>query len=802
MASLRVSKTQNARLSLGAVIFLIGMLVPTEVVSAAQRSITVEDCVRTRRIVDQEVSISPDGSRVAYIVKTPDLKRNRNYYRLFVSDLQHTQKLRGRLLIRANGLSDLRWLGSGRIVVRVEGKLGKAGNTEVALDIVNVQTGTWKGLDLRYDILQFSASADGRRFVFSTNSRRDRDKGTESPNDEPAARGYPIAFGNGLRGSNDQLPEHTIYLATRTNTGTLRVRKLCFTGLGNAQKHPELRNVLRLDLSPDGKHLLIVFSARQLPTGWANEPYVRYAHGFETFFDTYVLGLYDVESGRFRLGFNFPAALLHTRWSGDGRSYCVVGPSPFGTDRAIAEEEIAAASGSLVYAMLRFQHVFTVDVQTGQVLRVINREGGEPGNVKFLQDLPLVWKQADGPMLIRAGDNSFAWMRVQRGQWEQIERFSVLNSDVYLSSLSSDGKLLVGVSQTAMIPPNLFTFNLGSKKALVLTDLNPEYRSIRIGEVQPLGWTNRYGSRCAGFLIKPVDYKPGQLYPMIFLAAPAASVFISDAPYTTAFAPQSLANAGFAVVMAQYPFDNKVPDGKFPGETKEAYNWLAMVESAVDLLVNEGVIDGRNIGIVGFSRTSWLTDFTLTHSSYNFVAASSADSGIYTYGAYFEYNDAERMRAAETEMGGPPYGDLLGYWLDNAPPFNAAKVRAAVLMEYTGTAESGQEFFTSMKRLGKVVELFRYPDGAHPLDTPFERVASLQRNLDWFRFWMQGFEGKSPQYDPTQYARWHLLREQQHWIDHMRVEGKDPSMEFLRQTSAPGPVASDELAPEAREFLH
>jgi dipeptidyl aminopeptidase/acylaminoacyl peptidase len=183
-----------------------------------------------------------------------------------------------------------------------------------------------------------------------------------------------------------------------------------------------------------------------------------------------------------------------------------------------------------------------------------------------------------------------------------------------------------------------------------------------------------------------------------------------------------------------------------------------MVESAVDLLARRALVDPENIGIAGFSRTSWLTDFTLTHSKYHFAAASSADSGIYTYGGYFRYNSSGLIAASETQVGGAPYGKTLDDWLKYAPPFHAERVTAAVLMEYTRTAEDGFEFFTALSRLKKRVEFYRYPNGSHPLDTPFERVASLERNVDWFRFWMQGYEGKPPDYDDGQYDRWRALR--------------------------------------------
>jgi hypothetical protein len=66
--------------------------------------------------------------------------------------------------------------------------------------------------------------------------------------------------------------------------------------------------------------------------------------------------------------------------------------------------------------------------------------------------------------------------------------------------------------------------------------------------------------------------------------------------------------------------------------------------------------------------------------------------------------------------------------------------------------------FTALHRQNKPVELFFYPKGEHELDTPFERIASLQRNVDWFRFWMQAYEGKAPNYDADQYIRWRTMR--------------------------------------------
>jgi hypothetical protein len=517
--------------------------------------------------------------------------------------------------------------------------------------------------------------------------------------------------------------------------------------------------VLRLNLSPDAQYLLINYSADSPPSGWKDQPFIRYVAGFGTFTENYVLGLYVIKTGRLRLGFNFPAGLIHTSWAEDSRSYSVVAPSPFLTEEAKAEAEAAAEAGDMLTFMNRFQHVFAVDVKSGAASKVLQREGGEPGNIKFWRDLPLSWKHSTGPMLVRAGDNALVWVTSKQGSWKEVERFNVLQSESSISSLASDGNVLVGVSQTRTIPPDLFFFSLQSKQTRIVTDLNPEYRKISLGQIEEIRWSNRYGSDCKGIVILPVAYAPGKVYPMVFMGTDTSDEFFSDVPYaSTAFAPQSLAAAGFLVVIAQYPLNDKAPKGQFPGEMSEGFNWMGMVQGAIDLLVARGMADKTNIGLAGFSRTSWLTDFALTHSSYRFVAASSADGGIYTYGAYFRYNSQAQIRSAETQVGGAPYGESFRYWQDSAPPFNAQQVNAAVLMEYTGTAEHGFEFFTALNRLDKAVELYRYPKGDHPLDTPLERLASLQRNVDWFRFWMQGYEGEAPDYDPSQYVRWRALR--------------------------------------------
>jgi dipeptidyl aminopeptidase/acylaminoacyl peptidase len=231
--------------------------------------------------------------------------------------------------------------------------------------------------------------------------------------------------------------------------------------------------------------------------------------------------------------------------------------------------------------------------------------------------------------------------------------------------------------------------------------------------------------------------------------------------------------------MAEYSLNDELVPKEFPGRLGEAYNYMAMVESAIKMLVDQGIAEQTKVGIIGFSRTSWKVDFMLTHSDFKFAAASSADGGLYNFGSYWLWNRGEAISDSEAMLGGPPYGESFQNWLKYAPAFSARHVQAPLLMEYVGYGElpngptQAYEFFTALYRQDKPVELFFYPRGNHPLDTPFERVASLQRNLDWFRFWIQGYEGTAPDYDPDQYLRWRKMRGERDRNDGMGSEGRD-----------------------------
>jgi dipeptidyl aminopeptidase/acylaminoacyl peptidase len=597
--------------------------------------------------------------------------------------------------------------------------------------------------------------ANGSRIAFSVEAPKEVDGALQEARNRYGFRvspGEPIDDTSQIR---NWFPNSYLYMAERGAVGELKVTRL--QPIGPLGKPLELFNgeVAYLSLSPNGRFLVFQY-ADKIPDAWNDGFYALELQSGA--YPPPFWGLLDIEANRLQIGFDAPAyALVPPVWSDDSRAFAVSALPPEGS----SWEKQDFADGFLHLAQMNsYMHLFAVDAKTRLVSEVLHRYTGVgSGNIS--------WNKTDGVMSIPLDGGIVARFEHLSEGWREVSRKTVfVEPGVILQSISGDGHTAIGVREDVTTPPNLVFRDLTNNQTHVLTDLNPQFRETPFGDVDKINWVNKFGVKCWGYLIKPVGYNKNIRYPLVMMNISREHFFVSDGSYTTAFPPQPLASNGFAVLMVDYYFDFKdLPKG-FPGRLAEAYNWMAMVESGVDYLADNGVVDRTKVGIIGFSRTSWKTDFMLTHSGFKFAAASSADSGLYNYGAYWIYGHG-LMADAEKMMGGPPYGATFENWLKYAPAFNAQHVQSPLLMEYTGSGHmphgptDAYEFFTALYRQNKPVELYFYPLGDHPLDTPSERVASLQRNVDWFRFWIQGYEGKAPDYDPDQYVRWRTLRKQQ-----------------------------------------
>jgi hypothetical protein len=240
------------------------------------------------------------------------------------------------------------------------------------------------------------------------------------------------------------------------------------------------------------------------------------------------------------------------------------------------------------------------------------------------------------------------------------------------------------------------------------------------------------------------------------------------------FAPQPIASAGIMyltrTIGENYVYQAEVdkrPTG-YPGGISEAVQQMDIWDSAVETLNKRELIDDSKVGIIGFSRTGWQVEFDLAHSRVRYAAATAADNVQYSLSDYWLI--PSMVHASEEMYGGPPYGRTLENWQKYSISYNLERVHTPLLMEEMGYGVHDElangmpvklaqflEITTGLRQLNKPVEMYYYPNEIHQLDHPRALQATMQRNVDWYRFWLQNYERPDPE-DPDQYKRWEHLR--------------------------------------------
>ena len=715
------------------------------------RPISVADCVRTRRVYRAQVQLSPDGKEVAYVVKAPDIEKNKNEFQVYLRALRpDATRSNGRLLYKSeDSINGLRWTRHPSRVVFLEQRAGVG--RIISLD---PHTGTIEAIARAEGLTSFSADAEGKTFVYAAES----DKSANAIRHKAEEYGFPIIFGQGVE-PDHSVPKSSLFLVRAHESSRFTTRQLSLRR--NDDASPSYASgVQALSLSPDGRFLTFNYQASHIPQRWNTNPYTKFCELERA--EPMVLGILELRTRILRIAFDAPSAGfgLPSVWAADGRGFSTVALSPVGSRLEENDRKMGFHDG---LQFEHYTHLFSVNVNSLQPSIVMQQP------TVWYQNDTLFWPKASGEMLVQETAGSYGWLVPESADWRQVGKSNLplgpveLRAGVFLAPLnaSSDGREVVGVRENVSTPPDLFVHDLASARTSMLTDLNPEYRKIELGRIEDLEWRDDLGFRNTGYLIKPVGFQTGKRYPLVIMVKGWGNFFLADTHFQTAFPPQPLAASGFLVLMANLLPLDEIPGG-YVGKMGEAYQFIAMIEAAVQKLSDRGLADKNKVGLIGFSSTSWQTDFMITHSDFPLAAVSSADSGIYNYAYYWLLNSKQAMNDYEEELGGPPYGDTLANTLRFTPAFNSQNVRCPILMEYTrfpGDLTGNMEFFVALKRQGKAVELFSYPTGEHDLDVPSQRIASLQRNVDWFRFWMQGMEGSPPGYDPEQFVRWNELKQ-------------------------------------------
>ena len=304
---------------------------------------------------------------------------------------------------------------------------------------------------------------------------------------------------------------------------------------------------------------------------------------------------------------------------------------------------------------------------------------------------------------------------------------------------------IVCVAAAADEPPHLIAIDSTTAEVRVLARPNPAL-SAGVPRFTPISWHDRKGRRFTGQLLRPESTSgPVPLFVTYYACSGYLRGGLGDE-----FPLRALAERGIAALcINRYP----APDGN--GKNTEAYAIAQSgIEAVVDELARTGVVDRSKVGMGGVSFGGETTIWIAMHT--NLLSAMSIANVLLTP-TYYWFNAVAGREIPEvlrTGWGlGDPDHDRRG-WRELSPAFNADRIQAPLLMQLPEQEyRPNVELLARLQRAGRPVELWAFPDEVHIKWQPRHRLAANERNLDWFRYWLQGWSDPDST-KAAQYQRW------------------------------------------------
>jgi dipeptidyl aminopeptidase/acylaminoacyl peptidase len=370
------------------------------------------------------------------------------------------------------------------------------------------------------------------------------------------------------------------------------------------------------------------------------------------------------------------------------------------------------------------------------------------------------WWNRDGHHLYfvsTQGDGRPGRMRVFDVESGRVRDFFYPTEVLHGCSIDAADRFIACTGETNVSPPELRMIDQRAGVVRTLVDLNPEFRDIQLSAVERISGVNRYGEEWFGQLVKPFGYEKGKRYPLIVTLYRSGDYFLVGA-VGNENPIQVYAAHGFVVLSFNIGRNRLRKNGDFDDYLLNWASPTASLEMAVRSLVETGLVDPQKVGLAGLSRGAEILEYAISHSH---IFQAAVESGPGARDPFFYYMAGRNWHGifAKWGLGGWPDGESKKNWEKLAASLNADRIETPLLMNSPDSEFLGNmALYTSLEQLHKPVDLYVYTNELHIKNQPKHRYGIYERNIDWFRFWLQGEKDASLE-KKDQYSRWEHLRE-------------------------------------------
>jgi dipeptidyl aminopeptidase/acylaminoacyl peptidase len=511
--------------------------------------------------------------------------------------------------------------------------------------------------------------------------------------------------------------------------------------------------------SPDGSRIAVLYSSPSEQANGPTQATPRDTGVMDTHIDRQHLAIVDVATGKMTTLTKPDLYIYEFNWSPNGKEFVVSAATGSGNNnwwvarldgidattgaaREIAKPavQIAQPRWSPDGGQIAFIGGLMSDQgSTGGDLFTVPATGGVARNITPNATVSVSAFSWRGPGSLLAtmwshGGSEIATVDASTGAtvrlWRADETISKGEGrSLPVVSSSSDGATVALVRQSLSMAPELWAGAVGHWTQI--THVNTGVKPVW-GKSVSVHWRSD-GFDVQGFLIYPLEFDSTKHYPMVVQvhggpASAHASTFLAASSQQTA-----LSRAGYFVFMPN-------PRGSYgQGEAFTRANVkdfghgdLRDILAGVDTVLNHYPVDGKRLGIMGWSYGGFMTMWTVTQSQR--FRAAVAGAGISNWLSYTGQNGISEWMVPF--FGATAYEDPAVYARSSPINFisHARTPTLVVVGERDAECPAPQsfEFWRGLQHVGVQTQLVVYPDEGHHFANPEHQADVLNRSVAWF----------------------------------------------------------------------
>jgi dipeptidyl aminopeptidase/acylaminoacyl peptidase len=309
--------------------------------------------------------------------------------------------------------------------------------------------------------------------------------------------------------------------------------------------------------------------------------------------------------------------------------------------------------------------------------------------------------------------------------------------------ITPDGRKFVFVGSTIASPAEIYTANSDGNGVTALTSVNAQLMSrANLKAAEEVEWTGAMGRKIHGFIVKPNDFDANKKYPLVVLIHGGPQSAWND-NWGYRWNPEVFANAGY-VVFAPNPRGSTGYGQQFVNEISGDWGgkpYVDIMNGVADVLRRNSYIDRNRIGAAGASYGGYMINWILGHNNdprFRFKVLVSHD-GVYNLESM--YGTTEELWFPEWEFKGTPWTNPAMYsrWSPHkfVQNFNTPLLIIHSELDFRVPLGEGMQLFTAVQRKGIDSKFLTFPDEGHWVLKPQNSNLWYHTVLDWLDKYLQ-----------------------------------------------------------------